>query len=456
MFPHSIFKAYDIRGIFQETLTTDVAHAIGQAIGSELRSQGLNTIIIGRDGRLSGPALSQALSDGLRASGVEVTDIGVATSPMVYYACHALDIRSCVAITGSHNPPNYNGFKIVINGVTLAGDAIQSLKQRVLDKDYACGNGDYRSVAILERYVSEIASDVKAQRKLKVVIDCGNGVAGVCAGDIYRAMGCEVTELYCDVDGEFPNHHPDPSEEANLEDLIHTVVSQGADIGLAFDGDGDRLGVVTSQGKVIWPDRQLILFARDILARRPGSEIIYDIKCSRTLSEEINAAGGKATMWKTGHSLIKAKMQETKAELAGEMSGHLYFKERWYGFDDGVYSGARLIEILSQQTGSSDEVFATVPETVSTPEIKIELGEGENHQFMLRFIDSAKFEGAQINTIDGIRADFSDGFGLVRASNTTPVLVLRFEGDTSQALERIKQHFKAQITLLLPQIELPF
>ena len=456
MFPHSIFKAYDIRGIVGESLTPEITFEIGRAIGSEVINSNNDNIVVGRDGRLSGPALAEALSNGLRASGVNVTDIGLAPSPVVYYACHALDISSCIAITGSHNPADYNGFKIVVDGVTLSTDRIQDLKQRILNKDYTEGSANYSQTDITPDYIARIVGDVRPSRKLKVVIDSGNGVAGITAPSVFKQLGCDVIELYSEVDGTFPNHHPDPSQMENLQDLINTVQEQQADIGLAFDGDGDRLGVITSDGNIIWPDRQMVLFARDILKRNPGAEIIYDVKCSRNLHAEIETAGGKATMWKTGHSFMKAKLKETGAAMAGEMSGHFFFKERWYGFDDGVYSGARLIELLSNFSETPQQIFNALPDSINTPELRIEFEEGEHYRFMDKLKEIASFKDSHINTIDGLRVDFDDGFGLIRASNTTPIVVLRFEANTKEALSRIQSEFKQNIHLVDTRIAVPF
>lgn len=455
-FPHEIFKAYDIRGIVDKTLTEEMVTQIGHAVGSEVLAQGGHSIVIGRDGRLSGPRLAKALANGLQASGVNVVDVGVAPSPVVYYSSYSLDIPSCIAITGSHNPPDYNGLKMVVQGTTLSAERIQLIKQRILDNDLAHGDGSYREQTIIDDYIERIVSDVKPKRQLKIVIDCGNGVAGVTAPRVFNEIGCEVIELFSEVDGNFPNHHPDPSQLENLQDLMATVKAQGADLGLAFDGDGDRLGVVTSKGEVIWPDRQMILFARDILQRHPGSEVIYDVKCTRNLPTEIERAGGKATMWRTGHSFIKAKLKESGAAIAGEMSGHIFFKERWFGFDDGVYAGARLIELLAKQDQSPQAIFDALPNSINTPELKIEFAEGEHYTFMDKLTASAKFANANVSTIDGLRVDYTDGFGLVRPSNTTPILVLRFEADTQPALERIQGDFAKAIFKVDANIKLPF
>ena len=455
-FPHEIFKAYDIRGIVDKTLTEDITFKIGQSVGSEVIASGGTSIIIGRDGRLSGPALSEKLAKGLQASGVNVIDIGVAPSPVVYYSSYSLNVPSCIAITGSHNPPDYNGFKMVVDGTTLSAEKIQTVKQRIVDNDYSQGEGSYRQHDIIDDYVARIVADIKPRRQLKIVIDCGNGVAGATAPQVFNQLDCEVIELFSEVDGTFPNHHPDPSQLENLQDLIKSVADNNADLGLAFDGDGDRLGIVTPRGEVIWPDRQMILFARDVLDRNPGAEIIYDVKCSRNLPAEIERAGGKATMGRTGHSFIKAKLKETGAALAGEMSGHIFFKERWFGFDDGVYAGARLIELLAKQSLSPQAVFDTLPDSINTPELRVEFSEGEHYVFMEKLKAIAKFDDAIVSTIDGIRVDFIDGFGLVRPSNTTPILVLRFESDNESGLKRIQTAFADVMKQVEPDIVLPF
>ncbi|GMQ91255.1 MAG: phosphomannomutase/phosphoglucomutase [Gammaproteobacteria bacterium] len=452
----SIFKAYDIRGIVDDTLTTDVATQIGHAIGSEAQARGQQTIIVACDGRHSGPTLVEALSAGIMASGCNVIDIGMVPTPVLYFATHQLESSSGVMVTGSHNPPDYNGFKVVLAGEALSGDAIQQLYQRIVKQDLLQGQGNYDTRSLDSEYLERIGSDIKLQKPLRICIDCGNGVAGKLAPTLYKSLGCEVTELFCDVDGDFPNHHPDPSQPKNLQDLIKTLAEGDYDIGLAFDGDGDRLGLVTPDGQVVWPDRQMILFARDILQRQPGAEIIYDIKCSRVLHEEIEKAGGRPLMWKTGHSFIKAKLKETGAQLAGEMSGHIFFKERWYGFDDGLYAGARMLEILSKQDQSANDLFRALPNTVNTPELQLKVEEGENHALIKKLVALADFPGARITTIDGIRADFEDGWGLVRASNTTPVLVIRFEGRDDASIKRIQAAFAKLIRQVKPDAKLPF
>jgi len=455
----SIFRAYDVRGVVGKTLNKDVARVLGQSIGTLMGEKGLREIVVGRDGRLSGPELAGALAEGLREAGVDVIDIGAVPTPVVYYAAYRFNTGCGVAVTGSHNPPDYNGFKIVVGGETLSEGAIQDLYQRIASGALASGGGGgLRQVDVAPDYIEKIVGDVLAERRLKVVVDCGNGIPGAIAPQVLEGVGCEVVPLYCDVDGTFPNHHPDPSDPANLEDLILAVRQTGADLGLAFDGDGDRLGVVTRGGEIIYPDRLLMLFARDVLSRQPGATVIYDVKCTSHLKAQILDAGGSPLMWRTGHSLIKAKMRETGAELAGEMSGHFFFKERWYGFDDGVYAAARLLEILAGdlQGRRPEEIFATLPKSVSTPELKVELAEGEHYRFMDKLRQQANFEDATLVTIDGMRADWPDGWGLVRASNTTPVLVLRFEADNPVALKRIQQVFRQQLLAVDSGLKLPF
>ena len=455
--PDEIFKAYDIRGIVGQTLSPHIARMIGQAVGSEAIDRGVKSIVVGRDGRLSGPELVDALSSGLTACGIDVIDIGRVPTPVVYFAAHELATQSCISVTGSHNPPDYNGFKMVLAGETLSGNKIKELRQRCLDGNLHAGSGTVTRQDIGDRYISRIASDIQLKRPLNVVVDCGNGVAGELAPRLLREIGAHVEEMYCDIDGTFPNHHPDPSQPKNLQDLVDKLTgSNDFDIGLAFDGDGDRLGVVTTEGKVVWPDRQMILYANDILKRNPHGEIIYDVKCSRNLPLAIEHAGGKPTMWKTGHSFMKAKLKESGALLAGEMSGHIFFKERWYGFDDGLYTAARLLELLAADSREPTEVFNALPDSVNTPELQISFKEGEHHDAIKKLAAAASFDDASVSTIDGLRVDFEDGFGLVRASNTTPVLVLRFEGDSPQALERIQKRFAELIHAILPDVTLPF
>ena len=457
--PPEIFKAYDIRGIVGKTLTEEGVRLIGRALGSEARARGQTTIAVGRDGRHSGPALAAALSEGIRAAGVNVIDVGMVATPMVYFAAHHLGCGSAVAVTGSHNPPDYNGLKMVLGGTTLSGDDIQALRMRIESGDFTEaleGRGTFSTADVREAYLSRIVDDVKLARPMKVVLDCGNGVAGATAGELYRRLGCEVTELFCEVDGNFPNHHPDPSKPENLQDLIKAVKAQGAELGLAFDGDGDRLGVVTRGGDIIYPDRQLMLYAADVLSRNPGAEIIFDVKCTRKLAPWIRQHGGRPVMWKTGHSLIKAKMKVSGAPLAGEMSGHTFFGERWFGFDDGQYAGARLLEIVSRDADPS-AVLNALPDALSTPELNIKLAEGEPHRLIAQMQQSVKFPGAlEVITMDGLRVEYADGFGLARASNTTPVIVLRFEADSETALRRIQADFRAALQSVKPGVALPF
>lgn len=456
MLPSEIFKAYDIRGVVDKSLSEDVVTRIGQALGTEALALGQDAIVIGRDGRLSGPRLVAALSEGVMAAGCNVIDIGMAPTPAIYFATFHLGTQSAVAVTGSHNPPEYNGLKIVLNGETLAGERIQAVRQRIENGDLATGAGTHRHLEILDDYIERIVSDVKPSRAMKIVIDCGNGVGGTVAPRLYRELGCETVELFCDVDGNFPNHHPDPSQPANLKDLVEAIKLHDAEIGLAFDGDADRLGVVTPDGNAVWPDRQMILFARDILKRQPGGKVIYDVKCSRNLPVEISAAGGEPVMWRTGHSFIKAKLRESGAVLAGEMSGHIFFKERWFGFDDGLYTGARLIELLSKQDKTPQQVFDALPDSINTPELHIPMEEGEHYRLMDELRANAQFPTGKVSKIDGLRVDFEDGFGLVRPSNTTPLLVLRFEADNEAALSRIKDQFRELILTTRPETPLPF
>lgn len=454
--PKEIFKAYDIRGIVGSTLTAQHAQLIGRAIGSAAVERGLTKMAFARDGRLSGPELGGAFVKGVQQSGVNVIDIGMLPTPLLYYAATELAEGTGVMLTGSHNPPQYNGFKMMLGGDTLSGTSIQELRERIEQDNFTSGEGSYINQAVGKAYIERILGDVKLKRPMNIVIDCGNGVAGAIAPLLFKSMGCRVTELYCDVDGNFPNHHPDPSKPENLQDLIATVKSKGADVGLAFDGDGDRLGVVDASGKIIYADRFMMLFVADILANHHGAQIIHDIKCSNNLTRVIWEKGGEPIMWKTGHSLIKAKMKQSGALLAGEMSGHIFFNDRWYGFDDGLYSGARLLEILSKAGQKSDAVFAGLPDAVNTPELNVQMREGETHKFIEDLMMKADFGDANVTMIDGIRADFTDGWGLVRASNTTPVLVLRFEGRDARALGRIQQLFKAQMLAVKPDLKLPF
>ena len=451
-----IFKAYDIRGIVRTTLTAETVRQIGLALGSEAVARGVKAIVIGRDGRLSGPELSSALAQGITHTGIDVIDIGRVPTPMTYFAAHELETDSCVSVTGSHNPPEYNGLKMVLDGQTLYGGMIQDLHRRIVNAEYRQGHGVVRHADVRHAYLERIVGDVKLSRPMNIVIDCGNGVAGGVAPELFRRMGCTVTELFCEVDGNFPNHHPDPSKPENLIDLQRALRDTDAELGLAFDGDGDRLGVVTRDGEIIFPARQLMLFAADVLTRNPGAQIIYDVKCSRWVAESIRHQGGRPLMWNTGHALIKTKLKETGAPLAGEMSGHMFFKERWYGFDDALYTGARLLEIVSRWD-DSNWPLKHLPNAISTPELNIKMQEGEPHELVARLLREGRFPGArELITIDGVRAEYADGFGLARASNTTPVVVLRFEADTNAALLRIQNEFKAALTAAWPGIRTDF
>jgi phosphomannomutase / phosphoglucomutase len=454
--PAEIFKAYDIRGIVDKTLTVEGVEAIGRALGSLCLERGGKGIAVGRDGRLSGPKLVAALSRGIQSTGVNVHDVGMVPTPLIYFAAHQLGLGSAVAVTGSHNPPEYNGLKMVIAGTTLSGDEIQALRKRVEAGGFKQGSGNRSETPVIDAYLDRVTGDVKLARKMSIAIDCGNGVGGAVAPQLFMRLGCEVQELYTDVDGNFPNHHPDPSKPENLRDLIKIVRESDAELGLAFDGDADRLGVVTKDGQVIYPDRQLMLFAKDVLSRVPGGKVIYDVKCTQNLAPWVRQHGGEPVMWRTGHSLIKAKLKETGAPLAGEMSGHTFFVERWFGFDDGLYSGTRLLEILSREKDPS-AVLNALPDSVTTPELNIKLAEGEPHKLVERLQASAKFPSdVEVITLDGLRAEYSDGFGLARASNTTPVLVLRFEGKTEAALKRIQEDFRKVLVAVKPDIKLPY
>ena len=452
----TIFRAYDIRGIVDEQLTDASVRMIGQAIGTENLKRGKKSIIVARDGRLSGEKLLQALIEGLQSSGCDVINIGAVPTGVLYFATHHLGTGSGVMLTGSHNPPNYNGLKIMLNGETLAGQLIEDLYYSIVNKELDSGDGDVQEMDIVDDYVDYISSDIQLENELKVVVDSGNGIGGVVGPLVLEEIGCEVIPLYCEVDGSFPNHHPDPSVPENLQDLITAVKETDADIGIAFDGDADRLGVVTKSGEVIYSDRVLMLFAQDVLSRQPGASIIFDVKCTGHLPKAIVKSGGLPIIWKTGHSFMKAKLKETNAALAGEMSGHFFFNERWFGFDDGIYAAARLLEILDQEDRPAQEVFDELPNSVSTPELKCHTEEGENYAFMEKFKATAKFPEANLTTIDGIRADFADGWGLVRCSNTTPCLVFRFDADTQEALDRIKDEYKQQILAVDDSLELPF
>ena len=456
-FPHHLFKAYDIRGVVETALTPAMVERIGRALGSEASDRGIGEFVLGRDGRLTGPQLADALARGILKSGCDVIDIGMAPTPVLYFAARART-GTGVQVTASHNPPQYNGLKMMMGGISLSGDGIQALKQRVIDGNFAAGAGTLHRREASTAYRQALIDDIRLARPLKVVIDCGNGVAGAVAPAVFRALGCEVIELFCEVDGAFPNHHPDPSCPENLQDLIVSVGRHEADFGIAFDGDGDRLGVVSGGGDIIWPDRQMLLFIETILAERPGAEIIFDVKCSRLLPRAIEARGGKATLCKTGHSFIKNKLKETGAPFAGEMSGHLFFNDRWGGFDDGIYAGARLCELLAADRRTPDEVFAALPNTVNTPELRLQMEEGEPHLLVDELVAKAgpRFADAVVSHIDGLRVDFEDGFGLIRASNTTPAVIMRFEADTRPHLEAIQSRFRELLQSTGRDLDLPF
>ncbi|AXE91518.1 phosphomannomutase/phosphoglucomutase [Paraburkholderia sp. DD10] len=464
MISKSIFKAYDIRGVIGKTLDADAARSIGRAFGSEVRAQGGDAVVVARDGRLSGPELIQALSDGLRAAGVDVVNVGMVPTPVGYFAASVplqLDggegrVDSCIVVTGSHNPPDYNGFKMVLRGAAIYGEQILALHQRIVDENFSAGSGTYTEYDIEDAYLDRIASDIKLTRPIKIVVDTGNGVAGGLAPRLFKKLGCELVELFTEIDGNFPNHHPDPAHPENLQDVIRALKETDAEIGFAFDGDGDRLGVVTKDGQIIYPDRQLMLFAEEVLSRNKGAQIIYDVKCTRNLAKWVKDKGGEPLMWKTGHSLVKAKLRETGAPLAGEMSGHVFFKDRWYGFDDGLYTGARLLEILTRVADPS-QLLNSLPNSNSTPELQLKLEEGENFELIARLQQNAKFTGADdVVKIDGLRVEYPDGFGLARSSNTTPVVVMRFEADNDAALRRIQEDFRRVILAEKADAKLPF
>lgn len=449
----TIFRAYDIRGIVNQTLTPDVIKKIGQAIGSEAQEIGEQTLIVGADGRISSPAVMETLIEGILSTGTNVHCIGAVPTPLVYFATNTMDTQSGVAVTGSHNPADYNGFKVVLEGRTLVAEDIQNLYNRVINEDFHVGEGELSESDIREEYIDTIADDVVVAQPLKVVIDCGNGIAGDIAPDLLSALGCDVLPLYCEVDGNFPNHHPDPTIPANLDDLILTVKSQGADIGIALDGDGDRIVAVTSEGNIVWPDRLLMLFAKDVVSRNPGSDVVYDVKCTRHLNSVISGFGGRPILCRSGHSYVKEKIQETDAVLGGEYSGHICFSERWYGFDDGLYSAARLLEIVGAQTESLQELLNEFPISISTPEIQLFVSEAEKFEIVDQFKQLADFEGGTATTIDGVRIDFADGWGLIRSSNTNPCLTLRFEADDHASLERIKNAFREKLNIIDDTLE---
>ncbi len=451
-----IFRAYDIRGVVENALTPDTVQQIGQAFATEALSQNQKTVVIGRDGRLSSPELAQRLSLGLRAGGCDVIDIGMVPTPVLYYATHKLKTGTGIMVTGSHNPPQYNGLKMLIDGNTLYGDGIKALYQMIIEDRVNNGEGTHNEQDVVPDYLDTIVNDIKLDKPLNIAVDCGNGVAGVLATELFTRLGCNVTELFCDVDGNFPNHHPDPSKPENLLDLQNAMKQNTLDIGLAFDGDGDRVGILDNKQNILWADRQMMLYAADVLKRKPGALIIYDIKSTSNLDAYIKNLGGDPLMWKTGHSFIKAKMKETGAELAGEMSGHIFFKERWFGFDDGLYSAARMLEIVSQHDENSSAIFEALPDSFNTPELQIDFEEGEHYKFMEKFIDKAHFENASIVTIDGIRVNYAEGWGLIRPSNTTPCLVLRFEANDEKTLTDIQNTFRKQLLAVDSTLHLPF
>lgn len=448
----SIFRAYDIRGVVGDTLNKHVATLIGRAIAAENLARGETSIAVARDGRLSGPDMLDALIAGLRAGGCDVVNVGQVPTPVLYFAASTLPgVTSGVMVTGSHNPPDYNGFKIMLAGETLSGDAITDLYRRIVENDLSEGSGSFVEKDVSEAYLARIVSDITLKRPMKVVVDTGNGVAGELAPKLMKQLGCEVVPLFTEIDGNFPNHHPDPGDPANMQDLIRVVAETTADLGLGFDGDGDRVGVITPQGELIYPDRLMMAYAQDVLSRVPGGRVIFDVKCSGNLAKVINKHGGEAEMWQTGHSLIKARMKETGAPLAGEMSGHIFFAERWYGFDDGLYAAARLLEILAQQPMDADEFFAQYPQDPSTPEINIEVSDEKKFKVVERLIAEGEFGEGKRTTIDGLRVDYEDGWGLCRVSNTSPKLVTRYEGKTEAALQRIQELFEQNIERVLAQ-----
>lgn len=453
-----IFRACDIRGVAGKTLTKEVAFLIGRSFGTLAQAKQQSTVVVGRDGRLSGEWLVEALSSGLMASGCDVIDLGQVPTPVLYFATHAFNTGTGIMVTGSHNPPDYNGFKMMIAGDTLAEESIQTLRKQVKTQAFAQGAGQRRTELIIDRYIEQVCEKVTLKRRFAIVVDCGSGVTGVLAEKLFNALGCDVIPLFCEVDGTFPHHHPDPGQPSNLQDLIQAVKLHGADLGIAFDGDGDRLGLVTNEGQIIWPDRLMMLFSQDLLSRVPGSKIIYDVKCSKHLEDRIREWGGEPIMYKTGHALIKRKMKEENALLCGEMSGHFFFKERWYGFDDACYAAARLLEILSAMpmAVTVDALFNALPNSINTPEINVSIEEEKKFSFIEQLKSEQSFQTANVITVDGLRVEFLDGWGLVRASNTTPCLVLRFEAQNETALTRIQAHFKEAILRIAPELKLSF
>ncbi len=453
-----IFRAYDIRGVFGDELTCEVVNEIAKAIGTIARQQNQKEIVVGRDGRLSSPELNQVLIKGLLTTGINVTDIGIVPTPVTYFASHYLETNNCVMITGSHNAAEYNGLKTVIDGDSLFAEGIEEIKKFVISKKYVSGRGTLRHVDISTDYIQRILDDIdiSVSRMPKIVIDCGNGSAGEIAPRLFKELGCNLVTIFSEIDGRFPNHHPDPSQPINLEDLVRKVKQENADIGFAFDGDGDRLGIVDATGSIIWPDKQLMLLAIDVLSRNKGSNIIYDVKCTKHLKSIIESNHGKSLMWKTGHSFIKQKMNEVGAPLAGEMSGHIFFKERWYGFDDALYTAARFIEIFSKSEKKPTELFKELPYGISTPELRMFLKEDEHINFMEEFSKNAFKFNAEIIDIDGLRIEHDDGWGLVRPSNTSPYIIFRFEADTGSVLKRMEDEFRNIITSFRKDLKIPF
>lgn len=456
--PESIFRAYDIRGLVDKTLTENGVYAVSLAFAAEALAEGESRIVVAKDGRLSAERLFKALTQGLMDSGCEVIDIGAVPTPLLYYATHKLGQGTGIMLTGSHNPADHNGLKMLIGHKTLTTDRVRALYERYRDGRYKQDrNGHYeRYDNIIDDYINEVISSIHLDRPLKVVADCGNGIAGAVVPKLLEKLGCQVAPLYCEVDGRFPNHHPDPAVVANMQDLQNEVLAQNADIGIALDGDGDRLGVVDDEGRIVWPDRYLMLLARQVLQDRAGENVIFDVKCSRHLPQVITSCGGQPVMWKTGHSLLKMKLQQDNAPLAGELSGHVFFNDRWYGFDDGLYAAVRILEVLAEEQQSLSQLLRAFPDDVTTPELKLYVDESRKFGLMEEIAEKASFDGANITTIDGLRVDFADGWGLVRPSNTTPCLVLRFEADDEQALARIQQAFREQLHKIDKNLELPF
>ena len=455
--PLDMFRTYDIRGEASETgINENVAYAIGLAIGTEALNAQQTEIAVACDARLTGKSLKKALITGIIETGCDVKDIGLGPTPMVYFATHFLSTKTGVMVTASHNPAHHNGFKIVLNGKTLSDSGIQELVKRILKKEFSKGLGKITTQNIIPDYIDAICSQLTLKKPMKIVIDAGNGAASEIAPIVFRRLGCEVIELFCEYDGRFPNHHPDPTVPENLKEIIAKVKEENADIGLAFDGDADRLGIVTNKGEIIWPDRQMMVFSKDVLSKNPGAKIVFDVKCSRVLPEMIKQYGGQPLMWKTGHSILKAKMIEEHAPLAGEMSGHIFFKDGWFGFDDGIYVGARLVSILSGYQESVSDIFKALPTMVNTAELKLPMAENKKTDFMLRLENEADFANANIITLDGLRIEYDFGWGLIRRSNTSPYLILRFEADTENNLEKIKAIFRSQLLKIDNELKLPF